>query len=154
MPIIISHRGNLSGANSADENNPKAIDEAIALGLHVEIDVRFIKDSNTFVLGHDYPQYEVSIDWLIDRQLKLWIHCKNIEAISELRINRSSLNYFFHGQDQCTLTSHGFPWIHPHSVPFPGGIFVLPEESKYDASNLVSDFELAGVCTDFPFRYL
>lgn len=154
MSIVISHRGNLTGPNSVDENNPNAIDDAIALGLQVEIDVRYVEDTNTFVLGHDYPEYDIPIGWLNERRLNLWVHCKNIEAIKVLRNNNSNLNYFYHDLDECTLTSHGFPWIHPNSLPFSGGIFVLPELSDSYAPTVMSDFELAGVCTDFPYRYL
>jgi hypothetical protein len=61
------------------ENNPEYIDTTILLGYEVEIDVWVIE--GTFYLGHDEPQYGVTLDWLNKQKDKLWIHCKNIEAI-------------------------------------------------------------------------
>ncbi len=77
--ILISHRGNINGKNTEKENHPDYIDDAIKLGYDVEIDI-WVIDGN-FYLGHDGPQYNISLDWLSDRIDRLWIHCKNIEAI-------------------------------------------------------------------------
>ena len=51
MTKIISHRGNLIGVKPECENNPTYIDQAIAEGFDVEIDVWFI--DGEFFLGHD-----------------------------------------------------------------------------------------------------
>lgn len=153
VQVIISHRGNLFGPNSAAENSPKAIDEAITKGLDVEIDVRYSGATDTYHLGHDRPEYEITLGWLMERNSSLWVHCKSVETVKTLYCLGSTLNYFFHDSDECTLTSHGVPWIHPNSTPFAGGIFVLPERNDYFARSTLSDFGLSGVCTDFPFRY-
>ena len=39
--ILISHRGNISGIEHDNENNPKYINAAIKEGYEVEVDVRF-----------------------------------------------------------------------------------------------------------------
>ena len=39
--ILISHRGNISGVRSENENNPNYINAALKLGYEVEVDVRF-----------------------------------------------------------------------------------------------------------------
>jgi hypothetical protein len=83
--ILISHRGNLNGKIVERENHPDYIDEAINLGYDVEIDI-WVVDGYIF-LGHDYPDYKIDIGWLTDRLDKLWIHCKNIEAILYCRKN-------------------------------------------------------------------
>lgn len=60
--ILISHRGNIDGKKPHLENQPDYIDEAIALGYDVEIDVWLI--DGVLFLGHDAPQYEISDVWL------------------------------------------------------------------------------------------
>lgn len=41
---LISHRGNLNGVESENENNPKYLKIAINKGFNVEVDVRFEKE--------------------------------------------------------------------------------------------------------------
>ncbi len=55
--ILISHRGNITGANPSRENSPDYIQEALEADYNVEIDVWY-KDKK-WNLGHDEPQYEV-----------------------------------------------------------------------------------------------
>ena len=74
--IYISHRGNLHGPKPELENNPTYVEDAIALGFDVEVDL-WVNEDGAF-LGHDGPQYLVPREWLIDRTDQIWIHCKNI----------------------------------------------------------------------------
>ena len=60
--FLISHRGNINGANPIEENSINYILKAIDLGYNVEIDVWFV--NNSFYLGHDKPQYKVNHDFL------------------------------------------------------------------------------------------
>ena len=64
---IIAHRANIGGQDSAVENSPEQIDKCIELGYDVEIDLRYHKTTDTFWLGHDEPQYKVSMWWLAKR---------------------------------------------------------------------------------------
>ena len=80
---IISHRGNIDGINTDTENNPTQIDKVINMGYDVEIDLR-IKDNKLF-LGHDYPQYEIDIEWLNKRKDKLWVHAKDYNSVTFLK---------------------------------------------------------------------
>ena len=74
--IFIAHRGNLNGPNSIDENKPDYLLEAINKGYYVETDLWVI--DNKLFLGHDKPQYEINIDFLLNIKDKLFCHCKNI----------------------------------------------------------------------------
>ena len=47
---IISHRGNLTGSNPEAEPHPAYIQEALAKGVHVEVDVGL--ESGVWKLGH------------------------------------------------------------------------------------------------------
>ena len=88
--IFISHRGNLNSRNEERENSPYYILEALGRGFDVEIDVWF--EDEKFYLGHDKPQYEVNVDFLIND--KLWCHAKNVEAL--LRMQNYDIHYFWH----------------------------------------------------------
>ena len=107
---FIAHRGNLTGRVPERENAPDYIDEAIAAGFDVEIDVWRI--DNKYWLGHDEDQYEVDIHWLLDRAENLWCHAKNIDALHDL-IHYPKLNVFWHQEDDYTLTTHNYIWTYP-----------------------------------------
>ena len=106
--IYISHRGNLEGVNSELENSIDYIDRAISKGYDVEIDLRSRNDS--IWIGHNTPDYKISIGWLQERKNKLWIHVKDYGAL--VAIMDSGLRYFCHEQDKYTLTSNGYVWSH------------------------------------------
>lgn len=141
--ILISHRGNIDGPNEVRENSPYYIMEAIAMGFDVEIDVWF-KD-NTWYLGHDYPTYKVEINWLLERESKLWVHCKNLESL--LEIKKYCLHYFWHENDEFTLTSKNYIWAFPRKNPIKKSIVLLPEINQNDVSGC------KGVCSDYINNY-
>ena len=143
--ILISHRGNTNGPNPKDENKPEYIDKTILAGFDVEIDL-WLNNYN-FFLGHDLPQYKISIEWLKDRSEKLWIHCKNLESISFLTNKKFNLNFFWHDVDKYTLTSKGFIWTYPSQHSEFNTICVLPE--KFGVKN----FKCDGICSDFILNY-
>jgi hypothetical protein len=142
--ILISHRGNINGKISNNENHPEYIDEAIHAGYDVEIDVWMI--DNEFYLGHDEPQHKVIYNWLSTRYEKLWIHCKNVDAIAWFNM-MGLFNYFWHEEDTLTLTSKGFMWVYPGKQPIIGSIAVMPEIHDEDVS------KCHGVCSDIISRY-
>ena len=142
--ILISHRGNIDGKIIERENHPKYIDEAIALEYDVEIDVWMIE--GVLLLGHDEPQYGVSQLWFNQRVDKLWIHCKNIEAVEWFNAI-GGFNYFWHQTDTITLTSKNFIWAFPGKQPIQRSIAVLPEIHTDDVS------ECIGVCSDYIINY-
>lgn len=144
VEFFISHRGNIDGKNVEKENHPQYIDEAIDAGYDVEIDVWVIE--GTFWLGHDEPQYGVRFDWFNKRSDKLWVHCKNIEAVEWFSMI-SGFWWFWHEVDTVTLTSGRHIWAHPGKQPIERSIAVLPEVFKDDVS------ECIGICSDYIKRY-
>ena len=149
--ILISHRGNLNGKNESLENNPNYIDNAISKGYDVEIDIWY-KDGLLW-LGHDEPKYKITIDFIKERISKLWIHCKNVEAIQYFMNHKDVgqyCHYFWHQNDDYTLTSHGFIWTFPDkklSISR-NTICVLPELGYSGNFN-----KCYGICTDFISNY-
>ena len=143
---LISHRGNLSGPNPEQENQPEYIAEALKQGYDVEIDVWFKDDK--FMLGHDEPQYEFPFELIDQHYPKLWIHCKNIDALSklnELDPNGSKVNYFWHENDLGVLTSKSYIWS---TNLINNGILVMPE--SFDKQPIETTM---GICSDYIKNY-
>jgi len=141
---IISHRGNLSGPNSAfyGENHPSSVRSALMSGYDVEVDIRFM--GGKFVLGHDIGEFEVNNDFFYN--CRLWVHAKNIEALSKL-INNPLINVFYHDKDGFALTSQKFIWTYPDEK------FELLDSSIAVMPELVGGWgdvgKCYGVCTDY-----
>jgi hypothetical protein len=143
---LISHRGNISGPNPERENQPEYIFEALQAGYDVEVDVWF--ENGKFMLGHDEPQYEFPFELLDKNYPKLWIHCKNMEALSTLNMldqNGDKINYFMHENDLGVLTSKGYIWS---TEIFERGILVMPEIFSKEPTELT-----LGVCSDYIEKY-
>ena len=148
---IISHRANLNGPSSVTENTLDSIRMCIENGFDVEVDIRVVGDC--LYLGHDSIQEKVTHDTLFKLSDRLWIHCKNIEAL-EYFLNYFKdgyFNYFWHQRDKYTLTSKGFIWSYPGSDLSANSINVMPEWStqKESFDSLIND-QIYGICTDYP----
>jgi hypothetical protein len=139
--IFISHRGNLNGKNKKLENSPKYIIEDIKKGYHVEVDIWFNK---CFYLGHDFPQYKISKKFLLNK--KLWCHAKNLDALYEL--HKIKAKYFWHQNDDYTLTSNNYIWTYPGKTLSKKSICVLPEIKKTKIPKFIS-----GICSDYIEKY-
>ena len=143
---LISHRGNLNGPNKERENHPDYIWEALQSGYEVEIDVWWV--DGKFKLGHDEPQYDFPFSLIENHYSKLWIHCKNVDALSqlnELDSSGSKLNYFWHENDLGILTSRGYIWS---ANLFDRGILVMPEVFNKEPNE-----NTFGVCSDYIKNY-
>ena len=144
--ILISHRGNINGRFESYENEPTYIDLSISKGYDVEIDVWYV--DGRLYLGHDNPQYEVDFRWFRDRISKIWIHCKNIEALLYFKESGYDMNYFWHQEDDVTITSLGFFWTYPGKKLTNNSIAVMPETKQFD-DILIS----YGICSDYIENY-
>lgn len=142
--ILISHRGNISGKNPYNENNPSYIQNAVLRGYECEIDVWYV--NGDFYLGHDNPEYKVNHEFLQDN--KFWCHAKNLEAL-ETMLSDEKIHCFWHETDKYTITSKKYIWAYPGSIVTGKhkSICVLPELNDQDAKNF------AGICSDFIESY-
>ena len=61
---LIAHRGNTEGPNPLEENKPEYIEQAIENGFDVEIDIWYITQTKQFFLGHNKPEYLITLFWL------------------------------------------------------------------------------------------
>ena len=147
---FIAHRGNLTGPNKDKENTPNAIIESIEKNFDVEIDVWFIEDK--IFLGHDTPQYEIDINFLLKYSDKLWCHCKNVEAMSFLC--QYNLHCFSHDKDLHIFTNRGIIWSYPSNIYNKNAITVLPEWftdklNPYTEFNKLAEQLPLGICSDY-----
>jgi hypothetical protein len=140
--IYIAHRGLFDGPNSNLENSPVQIISAIERGFECEVDLHYV--DNKLFLGHDEPQYEVDESWLSDKPL--WIHAKNNDALEWLNIR--NFNYFWHENDNHTLTSNGTIWTHPNAKVTTMSIMVMPEYFDKTLSHAFTA-NCKGICSDY-----
>ena len=145
-PILIAHRGNINGPNPELENHPEYLLSAIKAGYHVECDLGLI--NNTLYLGHDKPQYNILIDFLLEIKEFLFCHCKNIHSLCYLLKEYPEIHLFFHDSDECTLTSKNYIWTYPGKEVTEKSIIVLPE-----TKNNHIYFDCYGICTDYPEKF-
>jgi hypothetical protein len=139
---LIAHRGLLNGPDETIENHPEQIRTVCDLGIDCEVDL-WVNDSHLY-LGHDFPQYKISHDFLSNTNL--WIHAKNLSALYYL--TNTNFNYFWHQTDDFTLTSKGFIWTYPGQDLRTTSIMVLPENIDPTLA-IVKNAKCYGVCTDY-----
>lgn len=145
--IYIAHRGNTNGKFESYENEPNYIDMAIKKGFDVEIDIWCI--DNLIYLGHDEPQYGIDFRWLRDRITKLWVHCKNLEALVLLKNCGYDVNYFWHQEDDFTITSMGYFWTYPGKELSSNSVAVMPETKEF------KDIDKSyAICSDYVEKYI
>lgn len=143
---LISHRGNINGRMESWENEPTYIDIAISKGYDVEVDVWY-KDDFLW-LGHDEPDYGIDLVWFRERISKLWIHCKSIDTLMFFKKCGHDFNYFWHQNDDVTITSKGHFWTFPGKQLTENSIACMPEIEKFE--NIDISY---GVCSDFIENY-
>jgi hypothetical protein len=137
--IIISHRGNTSGSIEEFENRPDLISDLLDKNIDCEIDVWYLNDK--FYLGHDFPKYEVDKSYIL--QKGLWCHAKNLESLYAMS-DCDVVNFFWHQEDDFTLTSQNIIWTYPNKKTTKKSIIV-------DTSNNWRDkgYDCLGVCVDW-----
>ena len=81
---------------------------------------------------------------------KLWVHCKNIGAITLFQSNDrlKDCHYFWHQKDDIALTSRNILWTYPDKVLSKNSICVMPELSNQE----IPDF-VYGICSDHIMDY-
>ncbi|KAI8586030.1 hypothetical protein BDZ88DRAFT_430477 [Geranomyces variabilis] len=147
LPVIIAHRGNLNGPDKSRENTLDFIDEAIAAGFEVEVDVWLVGDR--LHLGHDGPELAISPSDLERRASHLWCHAKNVQALSYLLKRSASFRSFSHDTDDYVITSDQRIWAFPGKELIPGSIAVMPERVPEQRGI----WECHAICTDYAALY-
>jgi len=144
---FIAHRGNINGMNPDLENSPNYIEQTIDKGFEVEIDIW--KTNNKIYLGHDKPEYEIGLDFLLKHRNHIWCHAKNIYALEYLL--KHKLHTFWHQKDDYTITSKGYIWAYPGFIA--NGILVMPENIINTETMLENKDKIQGICSDYVQQY-
>ena len=139
--LLIAHRGNLNGRQEEHENTVPYINAALEKGFDVEVDI-WCEDRFLY-LGHDKPLNLIDPVYL--KNPSLWCHAKNLDALNALSLTKA--HYFWHQNDDVTLTNKGYLWTFPGKKLFKKSICVLPETKKYEKINCY------GICSDFILKY-
>lgn len=142
--ILIAHRGNIDQVVPSLENKPSYIDDAIMAGYDVEIDVRLIDDE--LYLGHDTPDYKISLDWLLIRQDHLWVHTKNFAALSHL-IDKNIRTFYHQKENHTIINNCNLIWSHELSEANEKSI--IPLLSMEDIVREPIRKNVYGICSDF-----
>ena len=140
---LISHRGNISGRNIHLENDPDYITCTMHSGYDVEIDVWY--ECDRLWLGHDEPEYKTTIGFLLSNADKLWIHCKNFEALNYL-LEEESLRLFYHEYEDHTIMSNRLIWA--HDINKANGRCIIPLLTKESIEQWIP-IPVYGVCSDY-----
>ena len=148
--FFIAHRGNMFGPNPEKENEPNYIMDAIKNGFDVEVDIWFRYNCSVsngiFYLGHDRPQYPIDNSFIEEIKTNTWFHCKNLNALNRIS-EFENINYFWHQNDDFTLTSNGYIWTYPGKLVSERCILV-----QLNVPNL-KDYDIlpAGICSDYMY---
>lgn len=144
---IVAHRGNLYGRRPQRENEPSYLKEALDEGYEVETDI-WLVDGELW-LGHDEPEYRIyeeeEYDFILNNR-KVWLHCKNIEALKHFQnIMTGFSNSFYIDKDDFVLTDDGTIW----GTNAKCDIVVDANAKEYDPKR----HGTKGVCTDYPVEF-
>jgi hypothetical protein len=138
----IAHRGLTQGPNKLLENHPEQIRKSLDQNYDCEIDLWVV--NSELYLGHDEPQYLVDEQFI--NQMRLWIHAKNLAAFRWLR--NTHTNYFWHENDQYTLTSHQWIWTFPGMDLTSISVMVMPEVID-STLEICKNVQCYAICSDF-----
>ena len=143
MMLKIAHRGNFEGRNAERENTIPYIEEAIAAGYDVEIDVWLV--NGIWMLGHDFPKEEVSLSFF--ERPQVWTHAKNLIGYVSL-YNNKNVHVFWHDKDDFAITSKGIKWANTGIITH-DGIMVMPENNR-NICGLIKEKLICplGICSD------
>ena len=142
---LIAHRGLFNGPDVNLENRPEQIEVALKAGYDCEVDL-WIVDSD-FYLGHDRPDYPIHKKWL--EKIGLWIHAKNLAALHWL--TTTDLEYFWHQNDDFTLTSNNYIWTYPGQALTQRSVMVMPEWADKTLNNC-QGVNCYAICSDYAER--
>lgn len=143
----ICHRGNVKGPVKELENNFGILIQRSIQGERVELDVWY--HENNLWLGHDKPEYKVTLDWLISDKRRL-IHAKDGKTfehlVQEAGKRALDIHVFYHTEEDYILTNKGLIICYPGKPLLEGSLCMMPERASYSCEELQKSF---SICSDF-----
>jgi hypothetical protein len=142
----ICHRGNLFGPVKEMENNFGVLLQRSIQGYHVEVDVWY--HEHTLWLGHDKPEYKITLEWLLSSKRRL-VHAKNGATfeylLKEAGKRALDIHVFYHTEEDYVLTNKGLVICYPGKPLLEGSLCMMPERAQYTSEDIQKCF---SVCTD------
>jgi hypothetical protein len=142
----VCHRGNLYGPVKEMENNFGILLQRSIQGYHVEVDVWY--HEHTLWLGHDKPEYKITLEWLTKSKRRL-IHAKDGATFEYLLLESGrlalDLHVFYHTDEDYVLTNKGLVICYPGKPLLNGSLCMMPERAIYRQEELQKCF---SICTD------
>lgn len=147
--IIISHLGNTDGRQPEHENKLAYVQKALQAGWHVCVDVVF--HCGTFLLPYNGGFSPVS-GALLAKQ-RVWSRAHDPITLDALcNINA---HVFLNTESGLALTSAQFLWtLYPHALTDRGIACIRDDDDLDQIDAWLRTAEPAGLCTDFPRRYI
>lgn len=142
----ICHRGNINGSVKELENNFGVLIQRSIQGHQVEVDVWY--HENHLWLGHDKPEYKITLEWLASDKKRL-IHAKDgktLEYILQESGKRAlDLHVFYHTDEDYVITNKGLVICYPGKPLLEGSVCMMPEKASYTEEQLRKVFV---ICSD------
>jgi hypothetical protein len=128
------------------ENNFGILIQRSIQGHRVEVDVWYKEHS--LWLGHDKPEYKITLDWLISCKRRL-IHAKDGQTfeylLHEAGKRALDLHVFYHTDEDYVLTNKGLVICYPGKPLLEGSVCMMPERASYSSTELQQSF---AICSD------
>lgn len=128
----VCHRGNLVGPVRKLENNFGILIQREIQGHEVEVDVWY--HENTLWLGHDKPEYKITLEWLANSNRR-WIHAKDGKTFEYLLLEKGKraldIHVFYHTKEDYALTNKGVIICYPGKTLLEGSCCMMPEQAYY-----------------------
>lgn len=142
----ICHRGNVNGSVKELENNFGVLIQRSIQGHYVEVDVWY--HENHLWLGHDKPEYKITLEWLAADKRRL-IHAKDGKTLEHLLQESGrkalDLHVFYHTDEDYVLTNKGLVICYPGKPLLQGSLCMMPERAQYSQQELLKSF---AICSD------
>jgi hypothetical protein len=142
----ICHRGNIVGPVKECENNFGILIQRTLQAYSVEVDIWY--HENNLWLGHDKPEYKVSLDWLVSDKQRL-IHAKDGKTLEyllgEAGKRAIDIHLFYHTEEDYVLTNKGLVICYPGKPLLEGSVCMMPERASYKVEDLQRCY---SICSD------
>lgn len=142
----ICHRGNIKGPVKELENNFGILVQRTLQDYATEVDIWY--HENHLWLGHDRPEYKVTLDWLASDKRRL-IHAKDGKTfehlLQECGKRALDLHMFYHTEEDYVLTNKGLVICYPGKPLLEGSLCMMPERANYRKEELERCF---SICSD------
>ena len=150
LPILIAHRGNVTGPKPESENDPEYLRAALEMGYDVECDVELSASGVRWFLNHEGNPKIYTLDDPRDlargayRQ-RVWFHAQDPRTL--MKLAEIGLRGFFHTGEDVVMTTTGDFWFYPGKEPSFGGTKVVQVLNSDTVSG--ANLNAAAICSDY-----